>query len=180
MNSEHTLFALALTTSNDAAFSGDFAARGKVILHGIILAILLLISLIDAHEMIIPNGLSIALLACGTLAIYFIPEITITSRFIGLACVSLPLLLISLLFPGSFGGGDVKLMAAAGFLLGWQNTFIAACIGLTIGGIYGVYLMAFGKKGAKEHFAFGPALCVGIALALFFGSQIGGWYPGFP
>ena len=179
MTLEYTLFALSLIATNNAVFSGDFAAMGTVILQCLVLLLLALISLIDADKMVIPNSLSIALLACGILAIFVMPEITITSRFIGLACVSLPLLLISLLFPGSFGGGDVKLMAAAGFLLGWQNTLIAACIGLIIGGIYGVYLMAFGKKSTKEHFAFGPALCVGIALALFFGPQIGGWYPGF-
>jgi leader peptidase (prepilin peptidase)/N-methyltransferase len=70
-------------------------------------------------------------------------------------------------------------MAAAGFLLGWQSTLVAIFIGILIGGAWGIYLMASGKKGAKGHFAFGPALCVGIATALFFGTPLVTWYLGF-
>jgi leader peptidase (prepilin peptidase)/N-methyltransferase len=70
-------------------------------------------------------------------------------------------------------------MAAAGFLLGWQNALVAIFVGIIIGGVWGVYLLASGKKGAKGHFAFGPALCAGIAVALFFGTSLITWYLGF-
>jgi len=32
------------------------------------------------------------------------------------------------------------------------------------------------KKGKKEHIAFGPFLCAGMVVALFFGTQIITWY----
>jgi leader peptidase (prepilin peptidase)/N-methyltransferase len=69
-------------------------------------------------------------------------------------------------------------MAAAGFLLGWQGAFLAAFIGIVLGGIYGICLMASGKKGRAEHFAFGPALCAGIAFSMFFGVPTLNWYLG--
>ena len=149
-----------------------------MLLYCVVLGLLVAISLADAKTMEIPNWLCIALLACGVVAAFIIPEVTLVSRFIGLVCVSVPLLIISLIAPGSFGGGDVKLMAAAGLLLGWQNTLLAACIGILIGAAYGIYLLAAKKKGAKEHFPFAPALCTGIACALLFGSQLIGWYLG--
>jgi leader peptidase (prepilin peptidase)/N-methyltransferase len=161
------------------AFLGTTAPLLAAILYFAVLCILLVITRIDAETMEIPDGLNIALLICGIAAIFVAPEVTLVSRVIGLFCVSVPLLVISLIVPGAFGGGDVKLMAAAGFLLGWQNTLVAIFIGIIIGGIWGIYLMASGKKGAKGHFAFGPALCVGVAVALFFGGPLITWYLGF-
>jgi leader peptidase (prepilin peptidase)/N-methyltransferase len=138
----------------------------------LVLCILTAIAIIDAKTMTIPNALNLALLVCGILAIFIVSETTLLSRFIGALCISVPLLLITILVPDAFGGGDVKLMAAAGFLLGLQSILAAACIGIFIGGVYGIYLLASKRKTAKEHFAFGPALCVGIALVLLFETDI--------
>lgn len=44
------------------------------------------------------------------------------------------------------------------------------------GGIYGIGLLLSKKKGAKEHFAFGPFLCAGTALTLFVGEWLLSWY----
>jgi leader peptidase (prepilin peptidase)/N-methyltransferase len=168
----------ALLMAN-TGFVGGYAPMLAAILYFIVLCILLVIAGIDADTMIIPDGLNIALLVCGILAIFVAPELSIISRVIGLFCISVPLLVITLIIPNAFGGGDVKLMAAAGFLLGWQGAVVALFIGVVIGGAYGVYLMSSKKKGAKEHFAFGPSLCIGITAALFFTAPIINWYLGF-
>ena len=49
---------------------------------------------------------------------------------------------------------------------------------LLLGGGYGIYLLASGKKGRKEQFAFGPFLCAGMILGLLFGNQMIDWYLG--
>jgi leader peptidase (prepilin peptidase)/N-methyltransferase len=143
-----------------------------IALHLIALSILLAITIIDAKTMTIPDGLNLALLVCGIAAVFIVEGVSPADRFIGLLCVSAPLLLITILVPQSFGGGDVKLMAAAGFLLGWQLILLAACVGTCIGAIYGAYLLLSKKKTKSEHFAFGPALCAGIALAMFFDPSV--------
>jgi leader peptidase (prepilin peptidase)/N-methyltransferase len=173
MGASPLLQANAAFLGNNAPISAPVAAA---ILYFAVLCILVVITLIDAETMEIPNGLNIALLVCGILAIFVAPELSLVSRVIGLLCISVPLFVIALIIPGAFGGGDVKLMAAAGFLLGWQATLVAAFIGILIGGAWGIYLMASGKKGAKAHFAFGPALCAGIATALFFATPLITWY----
>ena len=61
---------------------------------------------------------------------------------------------------------------AAGFFLGWKATVIAFFIGLIIGGCQGAILLIRRKKGKDEHFAFGPALSVGLMIATFVGSQM--------
>ena len=47
------------------------------------------------------------------------------TRAIGFFIVSLPMYLLTLLIPDCFGGGDIKLIAVAGFLLGWKLTLLA-------------------------------------------------------
>jgi len=156
----------------DAVFTAYLTVVLKCVLYVAVLCLLLIISLTDAETMLIPDGLNVALLACGVFAVFIVPEVAMTSRIIGLFCISLPLLVFSLVVPGSFGGGDMKLMAAAGFLLGWQSAITAAAIGLCIGGAYGIYLLATGRKRTHEHFALGPSLCAGIAVALLFGDAM--------
>ena len=76
------------------------------------------------------------------------------------------------------GGGDVKLMAAAGLLLGWKHIILAMMIGCVLGSIIHVIRMNADKK--KEHvLAFGPYLAMGIYLTILFGNPIIQWYSGF-
>jgi len=120
----------------------------------------------------IPDILNIAIAVCGVIAMFVVPDIGPQSRLIGAAIASVPLLLLAIFVDGAFGLGDVKLMAAAGLLLGWQNCLVALFIGIIIGGIYGVYLLAAKKKRGRDHFAFGPPLCVGIGSAMIAGDGI--------
>jgi leader peptidase (prepilin peptidase)/N-methyltransferase len=136
------------------------------------ICVLVTIAFIDMDTMEIPNGLVIFAAAFGLLSIFVFPEITLLDRAIGLFSVSVPFLLITLLIDGAFGGGDIKLMAATGIFLGWQLNLVALFLALLSGGGYAAYLLISKKKGRKEHFAFGPFLCAGVILSLFFGHTL--------
>ena len=163
----------------------DFSAYTAALLSAVIvftlLCLLLVVTFIDADTMEIPNSLSIWIAALGLLSFAVGPTAHLPwyDHLIGAVAISVPMLLLAFIIVGSFGLGDVKLMAAAGLFLGWQLVLVAAFIGVLIGGVYGIYLLATRKKGRKEHFAFGPALCVGIAHSIFVGQQIITWYLGF-
>lgn len=137
-------------------------------------AILICITMIDFNTMTIPNGLVLALMAPALLSFFFFPQVGILSRVIGIFVISLPMLILVLFILDAFGGGDIKLMAVAGFMLGWENTLLAAFIGLLLGGAVAVYLL--GRKTKDKHMAFGPYLCIGIMTALLFGDIIIQWY----
>ena len=79
----------------------------------------------------------------------------------------------------AFGGGDIKLMAAVGLFLGWQNTLLAMFLGILGGGLYGIWLLAAKRADKKDHFAFGQFLCAGIVIAMLFGEPILQWYCAF-
>ena len=159
-----------------AFFFADEPARGA--LYFACACVLSVVALVDFDTMEIWNGSCIALAALGLAAVWVCPETGLVSRLIGALCISVPMLLVALCIPGGFGGGDIKLMAAAGWLLGWKGAVAAAFFALLGGGGYGAILLARRKAGRKTQFAFGPFLAAGILLALFCGSAVMNWYLG--
>lgn len=154
---------------------GLFGMRWQGLLALALCGVLLSIALIDAETQLIPNRLNAAVAVLAVLNLLLSPA-RWAGALIGMVCISVPMLLLCLAIPGAFGGGDIKLMAAAGLFLGWQHTLLAMFFGILGGGFYGMYLLAARKADKKDHFAFGPFLCVGIVLALLFGDPVLAWY----
>ena len=72
------------------------------------------------------------------------------------------------------GGGDVKLMAVAGLLIGWQNIIIAFFLGCIIGSI--IHLIRMRVSDAENVLAMGPYLAVGLFIAAMWGQNMISWY----
>ena len=87
-------------------------------------------------------------------------------RVFGLVGLGLPFLLLCLFRPGAFGGGDLKLLAIAGWFLGIKMGILALCASFLPAGVYS--LMIWLKRGRKENqtIALGPFLCFGIGLMI--------------
>lgn len=141
-----------------------------------IFMIMVAITMIDFDTMTIPNGLIIALIVPIGIFTVLHPELSLMSRVIGLFIVSLPMYLLTVLIPDCFGGGDIKLIAVCGFLLGWKLTLLAFFISVLIGGGYAIYLLISKKSKKGAHIAFGPYLCIGIMVSLLYGNAIIQWY----
>ena len=163
------------------AFAAYPLSPGKLALCLLAGAFLLLIGLYDGLTMEIPDLYTLLLCLPAVLSVWIFPEISLTSRIIGLFVISLPLLIITLIIPGAFGGGDIQLMAVCGFMLGWQNTLVAFMIALLLACGQAIVLFATGRAqpGQRQHMPFGPALCAGSYLALLFGTPIVQWYLSF-
>jgi leader peptidase (prepilin peptidase)/N-methyltransferase len=141
------------------------------------LAVLIPVAFIDAEHGIIPDRFHFMILALAIAGFFLQPGITWLERLIGCFAVSLPMLIIALA-TGGFGGGDIKLMAASGLLLGWQLTLLAFFIGAITSALYA--LIALRRKvpdeDGKRRMPFGPFLALGLALSALFGSAVIGWY----
>lgn len=142
----------------------------------VFLGLLAVVAFIDIDTMKISNGTVFALLLTGVISVVTMPGLSLMQRLAGMGCVSLPLFLITLVVPDAFGGGDIKLMGACGLLLGWERNFVALFLAVIAGGAYGMFLLVTGRKGRKEHFAFGPFLCLGMFFSLFWGKPLLDWY----
>lgn len=146
------------------------------ILYMLCFSILTAIAVIDWRTYEIPVGLNIAILALGvarTIADYR----NVWYHLIGMVTVSGFLLLLYIVTRGrGIGGGDIKLMGAAGLLLGWKHIIFALVIGCVVGSVIHIILMKV--KGKDRVLAFGPYLAVGLFAVMIWGSQMIDWYAG--
>ncbi len=146
------------------------------ILYMLCFSILTAIAVIDWRTYEIPVGLNIAILAlgvAGTIADYR----NVWYHLIGMVTVSGFLLLLYIVTRGrGIGGGDIKLMGAAGLLLGWKHIIFALVIGCVVGSVIHIILMKV--KGKDRVLAFGPYLAVGLFAVMIWGSQMIDWYAG--
>jgi leader peptidase (prepilin peptidase)/N-methyltransferase len=62
--------------------------------------------------------------------------------------------------------GDAKLQAMVGAFLGLRLMLISLAIGVILGGIVGLFLLAFQIRGRKDMIPYGPFLITGAVLAL--------------
>ncbi len=72
----------------------------------------------------------------------------------------------------AMGFGDVKLMGAIGAFLGWKAVLFTVFASATLGSIVGITLILSGKAEKQSQIPFGPYICSGAAIWMFWGEQI--------
>ena len=153
----------------------------KFALVTVLFFMLALAAFVDARTMVIPFYINVVIFILGIASIWVFPEIPIHHHLLGAAVVSLPMIIINLICQkllgrDGFGGGDIKLMLAAGLFLGTKGIFAAFFMGAIIGAVAGIISMAVLAKKGKDPIPFGPSLCIGLVLAQLFGTQLIDWY----
>ncbi len=135
-------------------------------------ALLLLVFLIDLDTMTIPNGLVLLFLLPIAADLWLSGLGGVAGRVAGALGVGLPFLLLIRFLPGSFGGGDVKLLAVTGFLLGYQAILIAVFLAVMAAGLLASALLMTRRLQKGDHIPFGPFLAVAIFLARLFAAEL--------
>lgn len=147
---------------------------GNMLVSCAFLSVLLVISVIDFRTFEIPFGCNVFILVLGILHLMINPTSWLKS-IVGFFSVSGFLLLVYWVTRGrGIGGGDIKLMAVAGLLLGWKLTVLAFLIGCVLGSIIHILRMKITK--VDHVLAFGPYLSMGLAIAMLYGEKILNWY----
>lgn len=143
-------------------------------LYCFLVSALIVISVIDFRTYEIPFGINVFIFILGIIQVIIDYENWL-DYLIGFFAVSIFMQIVIWLTKGTgFGGGDVKLMAAAGLLLGWKRIVLAFLLGCIVGSICHVIRMKVTKE---DHvLAFGPYLSIGILLAALWGNKMIYWY----
>ncbi len=144
------------------------------ILYCLLASALLALSVIDFRTFEIPLGFNIfiGILGVTQLALDYKNWPT---YLIGFFAVSGFIYILILLTKGrAMGGGDCRLMAAAGLLLGWKLIVLAFILGCIFGSILHTIRMVITK--ADHVLAFGPYLSLGIMVSALYGELLIEWY----
>ena len=148
-----------------AGMCGTIHVKGLLVF--LFLAVLMSVSVTDWYTNSISDRLLLVIIILGMAAIWIFPEIEIMDRLLGTVIVSIPMLAVSIMATGAFGGGDIKLMAVCGWFVGWRANIYAAVIGLFAAGVYCSIQLIRGEITGKDTIAFGPFLALGLAFAVF-------------
>ena len=151
-----------------------FGVSIECLLYCLLASALIVLSVIDFRTYEIPFGINVFIAGLGLVRI--LTDLSNWAEYvIGFFAVSLFLYVIYLLTRGrGIGGGDIKLMAASGLLLGWQCNILAFLLGCIIGSICHVIRMRVTK--AEHVLALGPYLSIGIFLCAMWGRELIKWY----
>ena len=147
-------------------YRGDWLT---VALYCLLFSMLLVLSVIDWRTFTIPNGINLTIFILGVVRLA--TDLTNWKLYlIGMLSVSLVFLLLHVVTGGNgLGMGDVKLVAAAGLLLGWPKMVLAVLAGSLSGAIIHSLRM---RKGTSNKLAFGPYLAAGLWLAALTGDRL--------
>lgn len=145
---------------------------------------LIVITFIDLDFQIIPDRITLPGIAIGfVMGSLLMPDPFIRYSLLGIKSSIIGLLsggglfyAIAALSRGGMGGGDIKMMAMVGSLMGWKSVLLTTFMGSLTGAVFGVLLMILKGKGRKTKIPFGPFLAIGSVITLFFGQEILYWY----
>ena len=154
-----------------------FVVKGwnfDAVIYCLLASALLTLSVIDFRTYEIPFGINVFIFILGV--VHLVLHISDWKEYlIGFVLVSGIFEIILRASKGrAIGGGDVKLMAAAGLLIGWKNAYLAMVAGCVIGSVIHLVRMKVTKEG--HVLAMGPYLAVGIFLAVMWGEPFLNWY----
>jgi leader peptidase (prepilin peptidase)/N-methyltransferase len=146
----------------------------ETVLYCLLASALIVLSVIDFRTYEIPLGINIFIAGLGLVRI--LTDISDWTEYaIGFFAISLPLYIIYLATKGrGIGGGDIKLMAATGLLLGWKLTLLSFILGCILGSV--IHLMRMRLTKAPRQLAMGPYLSAGILITVLYGTQLINWY----
>jgi len=145
---------------------------------------LVVITFVDLDFQIIPDRITLPGILIGLVAgSMLMPDPFMRYSLLGFKASVIGLLaggglfyVIAVLSRGGMGGGDIKMMAMVGALMGWKAVLLTIFLGSLTGAIFGISLMIMKGKGRKTKIPFGPFLSFGTLITLFYGQEIFYWY----
>jgi leader peptidase (prepilin peptidase)/N-methyltransferase len=129
-----------------------------VIKNVLFVVVLIYASYSDIKTRIIPDKVHMMILLLGLIQVSWLDSI------LGMLLVPLPFLAVALLKVGSMGGGDIKLVGACSFFLGFSNGLVGSSVGLAFGILVNVLYFWYIKLDYTGKVALVPYLGIGYVI----------------
>lgn len=144
---------------------------------------LLVVSVIDLDHMILPDVFTLSGIVIGLAGAALNPEREFMPALWGVLMGGGFLWLIAYLYyvirkEEGMGGGDIKLLAWIGAVLGWSSIPFTVLASSLVGSMVGITYALRSGAGLKSTIPFGPFLALGAIIYLLGGHELGQWYIG--
>lgn len=151
-----------------------FGVSIESLLYCLLFSAFLVLSVIDFRTYEIPVGINVFILMLGLIRVA--TDLSNWADYaIGFLAVSILLYIIYRVSGGTaIGGGDVKLMAVCGLLIGWKLIILAFVVGCILGSV--IHVIRMRVSGEGKVLALGPYLSMGVAIAVLYGETFLNWY----
>lgn len=139
------------------------------------------ISFIDIDHMIIPDVLSLGGILVGLVGGFLNPDRQFLDAFLGLIFGGGFFWLTAYLYlvlkkQEGLGGGDIKLLAWIGTIVGWKAVPFVVLVSSFVGLFFGLITLWVAKKKLSQAIPFGPYIVIATFLYLFYGGFLTKWY----
>jgi len=158
-----------------------FGLSVEALIYFAFIACLLAVTFIDLDHRIIPDVITLPGIPVFFAASFAIPWVTYKDALLGILVGGGSLYLVAWTYykitnKDGMGGGDIKLLAMIGALLGWQGVLFTIFVSSLVGTLSGLAVMLQSRKGMKLAVPFGPFLAIGGITYIFFGTRLINWY----
>ncbi|WP_419881812.1 prepilin peptidase [Peribacillus sp. B-H-3] len=141
-----------------------------------LISLLMIIFVSDIRYMLIPDKILLFFAVVFLFIRIFIPLHPWWDPLLGAVCGFGLLLFIAVISRGGMGGGDIKLFALLGFILGLKLVLLAFIFSTFYGAVIGIAGLMTGVVKRKNPIPFGPFIVFGTLTAYFYGDAILDWY----
>ena len=145
------------------------------------IATLLVITFIDIDHQIIPDVITLPGIPIFFAASFALKQISFVESILGILAGGGSLFLVAWLYhlltkKEGMGGGDIKLLAMIGAVIGWKGVLFTIFVASAVGTLAGMLIMLKTRKTMKLAVPFGPFLAIGGITYILFGPQLINWY----
>lgn len=156
----------------------DYGNLIRALHAAIFVSVLIVCAVIDLRLMIIPDVISLPMVALTPVIAWVHPDLDMLTAVVGALAGAGILYGIAWAYwllrkEVGMGMGDVKLLAGIGGWLGYQSIIPTVFYGSVLGALTGLVIMAFKRTlTLKSAIPFGPFLAIGAIIHLLMGSYI--------
>ncbi len=134
-------------------------------------------SFIDLDHMILPDEFTLSGIVLGLLGALLNPERDFWPALGGVLLGGGSLWAVAVIYSAwrkqeGMGGGDIKLIAWIGAVLGWTSVPFVVIASSLLGSVIGLIILARSKEGLSKAIPFGPYLALGAFLYIFCGEEL--------
>jgi leader peptidase (prepilin peptidase) / N-methyltransferase len=147
------------------------------LIYFVFISSLIIMTFIDIDHRIIPDVITLPGILIGLIASLALPTVGFKNAIVGMLVGGGSLWLVAWVYylltrKDGMGGGDIKLLAMMGTIVGLKGVIFTIFVSSAVGTVVGVTLMIIKGKDMKFAVPFGPFLSIGAITYIFFGHEI--------